>query len=661
MLEPQQASLLQRDSQPGMSASDSSETQAELFATDALPAREPRPRRRGRMAATRPKLDEAIREVLDLELKTEARTPPPESQPCVGEDWLPARMINEFVYCPRLFFYEHVDGVFVHNADTEKGKDIHSRVDKGTGELAPAGNEPEVIHSRSVQLGSDRLRVSAKLDLVESDGTGGVSPVDYKAGKPREGDQQLEIWPADRVQLGLQMWILRENGYSCERGFIYYRTTRQRVALDWDSGLETWIEAQVIGARALLRGGMRPSPLVDSPKCPRCSLVGVCLPDETRALQAAGCEMPESTGHHATENHRSPPRRLIAARDDARALYLNTHGLRVGIRDRVLDVKEKDRSIEQIRLSDTHHVALFGNVQLSTQALQQLCEEEIPVTYFSMGGWFYGITRGHSLSNILLRRAQFRAADDPARCLALAARFVAGKIRNARKLLMRNSLTQPAPAIARLRRAAQDALEAPTLESLLGIEGAAAAVYFDAFAGMLKPEDDDLPGLEAPADRTMEFSFDFTARNRRPPRDPVNALLSLAYSLLAKDCTIALLATGFDPWLGLYHQPRPGRPALALDLMEEFRPLVAESAVLSAINNRMVTPADFVRAGDAVNLSKDGRRKFFHAYEQRMSHLIVHPVFAYKVSYRRALELQARLLARVIEGEIPHYIPMVTR
>jgi len=635
------------------------ERQAELFSDVGLErGTRPSPRSRKRKAATTPEpaLDITIREVLDRELGPT----PPETEISPGQgfaeaEWIPARMLNEYVYCPRLFFYEHVDGIFVHNADTERGKDIHTRVDAGSGAL-PTGaetSESENIHSRSVQMGSTRLGVSAKLDLVESDGDGGgVAPVDYKAGAPREGQETREIWPADRMQLGLQMLILRENGYHCRRGFIYYRQTRQRVLLDWSEDLETWIEAQTVAARDLLRTRCRPDPLENSPKCPRCSLVSVCLPDETRWLKDE--ESRETSPNKA-------PRRLIAARADSRALYLNSPGLRVGLKDRVLDVKEKDRSIEQIRLADVDHVALFGNIQISTQAVHELCRQEIPVTYFSMGGWFYGLTRGHSLTNILLRRAQFRAADSPTTCLDLARRFVSGKIRNARKMLMRNALVQPDAALPRLKEAAHDALAARSLESLLGIEGAAAALYFSEFQGMIKIEDDDLPGLVSPGAGEPLFRFDFRGRNRRPPTDPVNALLSLAYSLLAKDCTIALLAAGFDPWLGFYHQPRPGRPALALDLMEEFRPLVAESAVLTAINTRMVGPGDFVRAGDAVNLSPTGRKKFFHAYELRINHLIVHPVFDYKVSYRRALELQARLLARVLEAEIRDYVPFLTR
>jgi CRISPR-associated protein Cas1 len=240
---------------------------------------------------------------------------------------------------------------------------------------------------------------------------------------------------------------------------------------------------------------------------------------------------------------------------------------------------------------------------------------------------------------------------------------VHGKIRNHRTLLMRNHLEPPEPIIMKLKRASEDALAAASIAELLGIEGAAASQYFQQFNGMVKVEDDDLPGLEMPSKsaKQLAFNFNFTNRNRRPPTDPVNAMLSLAYSMLAKDCTLAALAVGFDPYIGFYHQPRFGRPALGLDLMEEMRPLVAESTVLSCINNRVVTEKDFVRAGQAVNLTAPGRKRFFQMYEQRMSSLITHPLFDYKVSYRRALELQARLLAKTLTGEIAEYIPLLTR
>jgi CRISPR-associated protein Cas1 len=219
-------------------------------------------------------------------------------------------------------------------------------------------------------------------------------------------------------------------------------------------------------------------------------------------------------------------------------------------------------------------------------------------------------------------------------------------------MLQRNHVEPEAAWMVELKRAAEAAEGAGSLEELLGIEGNAARVYFGAFAGMIKTEEEGAKG---------EFSFDFLGRNRRPPKDPVNALLSLAYSVLAKDLTLACYAVGFDPLMGFYHQPRFGRPALALDLMEPFRPLIADSAVLSAINMRMVTGRDFVKAGTAVAMTPAGRKGFFRAYEARMDTLVTHPLFEYRVTYRRLLEIQARLLARVMEGEIAEYPVFVTR
>jgi CRISPR-associated protein Cas1 len=614
---------------------------------------------------------------------------------------IPARMLNEFVYCQRLFYYEFVEGVFVESVDTLRGEAIHKRVDSGNGALpaakkkakkatqdepaatveaptkeAEAQNaEPETIHSRSVQMGSERLGVVAKMDLVESK-TGKddlltaleVCPVDYKAGAPKEGEEANELWDTDKMQLGLQALILRDNGYACNEGIIYYRATKQRVRLPITPELENWILQNIAEAKRVITGPI-PAPLIHSPKCVRCSLAPVCLPDETLMLAQAraAVDLGESEATDKPDDSKGvagePPRRLIAARDDTRPLYLNTQGYRVGCKDEVLTVKEKDRVIEEVRMRDLSHVALFGNIQISTQAIQSLCEQEIPVTYFSMGGWFYGITRGHALKNVFLRMEQFRFARDETVCLSLARQFVHGKIHNHRTLLMRNHLEPPEPIILKLKRASEDALAAASIAELLGIEGAAASQYFQQFNGMVKVEDDDLPGLEMPGKnaKQLAFNFNFTNRNRRPPTDPVNAMLSLAYSMLAKDCTLAALAVGFDPYIGFYHQPRFGRPALGLDLMEEMRPLVAESTVLSCINNRVVTEKDFVRAGQAVNLTAPGRKRFFQMYEQRMSSLITHPLFDYKVSYRRALELQARLLAKTLTGEIAEYIPLLTR
>ena len=595
--------------------------------------------------------------------------------PATPEPELSARMLNEFIYCPRLFYYEYVDGIFVHNADTLGGARVHRKVDSGSGKLPPAtaarpadgeGNAPaeisrpveeadaarpadqsdeeaarergEIIHSRSAWLSSTRLNLNAKLDLVESreastaDGHRSATPVDYKKGAPREGEDSNEIWDADRMQLGVQMLILRENGYECTEGVIYYQATRQRVRLPWTQDLADWIERTAAHARGCAASRVIPPPLQHSPKCVRCSLAGVCLPDETALLTDPPLPEKQPTSEQYTPSERTgalspdsrtgpprppgalpsvPVRLLLAARDDRRALYLNTPGLWVGVKSERLVVRDKDKESEEVRLRDVNHLALFGNIQLSTQAVQELCQLEIPVTYFSMGGWFYGLTHGHGLKNVFNRVQQFRCAADPVASLALAKQFIHGKIRNQRTLLMRNHVEPPDAALLRLKQAAKDVFGARSASELLGMEGAAAAVYFSHFGGMIKAVEGRAGGHGAEQPAREWRSFDFNGRNRRPPKDAVNALLSLAYSLLAKDCALAALTVGFDPYIGFFHQPRAGRPALALDLQEEFRPLVAESAVLTALNNRVLEPGDFLRAGNAVNLTKTGRRKIF--------------------------------------------------
>jgi CRISPR-associated protein Cas1 len=383
------------------------------------------------------------------------------------------------------------------------------------------------------------------------------------------------------------------------------------------------------------------------------------LPGETTKLRNAAEE--EATGQLALFEEmvvpRKPPlketRRLIAPRADLRPVYLNTQGLRVGRSGEVLQVKEKDTLRQEIRPIEISQLNLMGNIQVTTQVTQLLCESGIPVCYFSQGGWFYGITTGMATKNVFLRQAQFRLATEPWFCLKLARRLVGGKIRNQRTMLLRNHIEPPEICLRGMIGMAARADAADSVEELLGIEGNAARLYFGAFDGMLKAGDK--------AETPEGFRLDFEGRNRRPPRDPVNALLSLGYSMLTKDLTIACYSVGFDPMMGYYHQPRFGRPALALDLMEPFRPLIVDSAVINAINTRMVTAADFMRSGDAVALTPGGRKSFYHAYELRMDTLVTHPIFEYRVSYRRLLEVQARLLGRVIEGEIGDYPVFITR
>lgn len=589
-----------------------------------------------------------------------ASHPAVERKPSAMPDYLPARMLHEFAYCPRVFYYEWVDGVFVHSVDTVAGALRHEKLETREDELPPPHElvEGESRSSRSVELASERLKVIARMDLVEISG-GVVVPVDYKKGRPRDEDDGPAAWPADRAQVGVQALILRDNGYRCDEAVLFYNTTRQRVRVPIDDALVAEIEATIAAARETAAAGVIPPPLQNSPKCPRCSLVTYCLPDETALATREPEEEPRQLslfGPPPIAGDDGEARRLVPARDDLRPLYVTGHGLSIGLSGEVLEVREpakkrgeRSKKIQEVRINEISQLNVFGNAQLSSAAVRALCWAEKPISYYSYGGWFYGMTQGIGLKNVFVRREQFRRADDPWFCLRLARSFVASKIRNQRTLLQRNHIEPPELPLLRMKRLAEQAREVTSLDELLGIEGSGARFYFANFAGMIKVDEPLLP------------AFDFQGRNRRPPRDPVNALLSFAYSLLAKDLTSICHAIGLDPFLGFFHQPRFGRPGLALDLMEEFRPLIADSAVVSAINNGMIGAEEFLRVGDACTLTPKGRNAFIRAYEQRIDTLVTHPLFGYRVSYRRVMEIQARLLARLLTGELDHYRGFETR
>jgi len=565
-------------------------------------------------------------------------------------------MLNEYAYCPRLFYLEYVQQEFQHSADTLDGRLIHRRVDQEKGNMpAPeALDSMPQLHARSVMVGSDTLGAVARIDLIESD-DGRVVPVDYKRGAPP--DLPEGAYEPERVQVCLQGLLLREHGYACDYGVLYFAAAQARVTVEFTDALVARTLELLAAARHIAEAEEMPPPLVDSPKCPRCSLVGICLPDEVNLLRI-GIEHPStssipddmSPSPVSTVGQRTEPRRLVPARDDRLAVYVQGQGHSVGLKGEVLEIRDKGKVINEARLMEISQLSLFGNVQLSAQALRELAAREVPIVHLSYGGWLNAVTTPPPHKNIELRRWQFATAADPALCLRLARAFVSGKIRNTRTLLRRNARALPEGVLYQLAAARRRAGGAESLEQLLGIEGTAAREYFAHFARMFKPGDDE----KAPA-------FELTSRNRRPPRDPVNALLSFLYALLTKEMMVTLIGVGFDPYLGFYHQPRYGRPALALDLMEEFRPLVADSVAIGLINNGELRPSDFMARAGAVALTDSGRRRVLDAYERRLDTLVTHPRFGYAVSYRRIFEVQARLLARFLLGEIEAYPSFCTR
>jgi len=433
---------------------------------------------------------------------------------------------------------------------------------------------------------------------------------------------------------------LREHGYACTEGILYFAASHERVRIEFDEELIRRTIDAAAAFRAVVLGSEIPAPLDDSPKCPRCSLLGICLPDEVRFLTSAGIE----------------PRPLVPALETALPLYIQNPRAYVRKDGETLVIEVEKVKAAEARLAEISQVALFGSSALTTPALHECMRREIPVSWMSYGGWFVGHTVGVGHRNGETRTCQYRASFDDAVCLQLARSLVAAKIANCRTLLRRNWKASPEsgqclpPELGRgLQMDIGKAIRCSSLESLLGIEGSAASRYFQNFSAMLTHE------------QGGRIPFDFSGRNRRPPKDPVNAMLSFAYSMLLREWTVSLSAVGLDPYRGFYHQPRFGRPALALDMMEPFRPLVADSTVIMAINNGEMRSNDFIRAAGGCAMTDSGRKRFIACFDRRMELEVTHPIFKYRISYRRLFEVQARLLARYLCGELPRYPNFLTR
>ena len=557
----------------------------------------------------------------------------PIPQPTAPTELVPARMLNEFAYCPRLSYLEWVQGEFEHSEDTIDGRFQHRRVDRPSGDLPDADStEQTTIHARSVLLSDDELGAIARIDLVEADGNC-ATPVDYKRGTvPNVPEGAYE---PERVQLCVQGLLLRAHGYECDEGVIYFVKSKRRVRVPFDDDLVERTLELLDGVRRMAADGEMPPPLEDSPKCPRCSLVGICLPDEVTFLNGS---------HYVVKP--DDVRRMAPARDDALPMYVQAQGGIVGKSGDNLTVRVRGEKVASARLLDVSNLSIFGNAQVTAQATREMLDRNIPICHFTYGGWLKGVTQGIGHKNVELRMSQFAAAGDGIRSLSIARELVTAKLRNSRVMLRRNHPAAPPAALKEIARLSRNARKADSLQTLLGIEGAAASVYFANFGAMIRAEDSE---------------FDFRVRSRRPPKDPVNAVLSFLYSMLIKQALVSSVSVGFDPYLGFYHQPKYGKPALALDLAEEFRPIVADSAALTLFNNAELKSADFVRRSSAVSLTQEGRKAVIRAFERRMDTLIRHPLFGYSISYRRIMEVQARLLGRHVLGELKRYPAFTTR
>ena len=335
------------------------------------------------------------------------------------------------------------------------------------------------------------------------------------------------------------------------------------------------------------------------------------------------------------------------------SLYVLTEDAYLSLEGENVVVKRDGAEMGRFPLHGLEQIVCFSYLGASPALMGKCVEQQIELSFFSPGGRFLARAGGGPQGNVLLRRRQYAAADSPAESLRVAKHFIIGKIYNARWVLERTTRDHAVSVdVAKLREASdglkcalQSVRECENMDSLRGIEGEAASTYFSAFDEMILHPDP---------------RFRFGTRNRRPPLDRVNALLSFAYQLLANNCAAALESVGLDPYVGMMHTDRPGRKSLALDLMEELRAVVADRFVLSGINNRVFSADMFdTMENGAVLLNDAGRRTFFSAWKERRNDQITHPFLKEKISWGLLPYVQALLLARYLRGDLDDYPPFL--
>ncbi len=336
-------------------------------------------------------------------------------------------------------------------------------------------------------------------------------------------------------------------------------------------------------------------------------------------------------------------------------LYITTPEAYVRLDHDTLRVQVEGETKLQVPLHHLGALICFGDVLISPAVLHRCADDGRSVVWLDRNGRFKARLEGPVSGNVLLRKAQHATVTDSGRTLAIARNIVAGKVQNVRQIVLRAAREtddpQDSAQLAETARALANTLRqveiAEDLDQLRGFEGEAARRHFETFSCMVREE---------------RATFQLNGRSRRPPRDPVNAILSFLYALLLGDCVAAAEGVGLDPQMGFLHALRPGRPALGLDLMEELRSVIAERLALTLINRRQITPKHFVeRPGGAIYLNDDGRKEVIVAYQKRKQEEVQHPVLDQKTPVGLIPHVQARLLARVLRGDMETYLPFLYR
>ncbi len=526
---------------------------------------------------------------------------------------LPISLVAQTVYCERRAWLE-ANGEKTDTSQMQYGHSSHVGVDDPTTSRSR--------QRRSVQIKSDELGIVGRCDVVEPVGNDSIRLVEYKSTPVRKTPQVTE---ANLIQLALQGICLNESGENVVEYAVHFTDHNKKIPVELTEEDFDLARSFVDRTRSIIDGNTAPGPLEDSPKCSWCSHVSVCLPDE-------------HLGHEASK-------KIVPSKPDSQVVHLTVQGARASIRKGRMIVQSKGEQIGDVPLERIHSVVVHGNIDLSSALLRDLMWRDYTVIWCSSSGRVYGWSQPGTGPNGLARVQQHVLSARGS--LPIATEMISSKIANQATLLRRNG--DATHIVKELRKLQQDALRAASLPELFGIEGDAASLYFGGFETML-------------SEVTLQsFGWRWQGRIGRGATDPINILLNYAYGLLSSECIRAILTCGLDPHAGFLHSSNRNKPALALDLMEEFRAVVADSVVLTLVNRKQISAGSFLSAGDSLRLSPAGRSAIIKAFERRINAEFRHPVFGYSVTWRRAIEIQARMILGVLNGSHPNYVGVKVR
>ena len=534
--------------------------------------------------------------------------------------------LHALAYCERLFYLEEVEEMRVADERVYAGRRLHV-------ELEREEDEEEWL---TFNLESERWGLTGKIDCVRRrDGI--IVPYEHKRGRSaRSREGMAETWPSDRLQVIAYAALVEEHtGREVLEGRVRYHADNVMVRVAIDGQARNDLARAIERARELQSTTLRPPVTENERLCVRCSLAPVCLPEEAR-LAATISESVQAQTERATL-------RLFPADDDRRTLHVLTQGARVGRKGDRFEITARDEETQLHPVHEIGQVVLHGFSQITTQALRLCAEQEIGVHWLTTGGRYMGAWSS-GMGSVQRRIRQYQALTNVETCLRLASRLAEARVRGQLSFLLRASreagrgVAEVRASISGMRKLLSPLVRATNIDSLRGYEGSAGAHYFSALPYLIVPE--------------VSAAMRPDGRNRRPPRDRCNALLSFGYALLLKDVTNAIMTVGLDPCLGFYHQPRSQAHPLALDLLELFRVPLVDLPVIASINRRQWDEGeDFQVAGQQVWLSDAGRRKFIGIYERRKADKWKHPIIGHSLSYSRLMELEVRLLEKEWMGE----------